>query len=169
MRTLMERYLGLKPRMRIMVAIGAAIGVYLGAIALILPVFDRVALNGTPSVAAHVLWKTPGARIARGDYVLAPASHPMIPADYPYLTKLALCLEGDILTARDGAFFCNGALLHRAKRRTRTGAPLEPFNWSGGAIPDGMMFIGSRHPDGFDSRYLGLFATRDLVRLEKVL
>ncbi len=169
MRILKERYVGLKPRTRIMVAIGAAVGVYAGAIALIVPVFDRVALNGTPSVAAHVLWKTPEAPIARGDFVLAPVSHPMIPADYPYLTKHALCLEGDILTARDGAFFCNGKLLHRAKRRTRTGAPLEPFDWAGGVIPDGMMFIGSRHPDGFDSRYLGLFATRDLVRLEKVL
>jgi conjugal transfer pilin signal peptidase TrbI len=169
MNALKQRCLALRPRARLALALVGALSVYLGAIALIVPVFDRVALNGTPSVAARVLWKTPGAPIGRGDFVLAPASHPMIPPDYRFLTKHALCLEGDMLTVRDGAFFCNGGLLHRTKRRTRDGAPLQPFQWAGGVIPEGMMFIGSRHPDGFDSRYLGLVATRDLVRLKKVL
>lgn len=154
---------------RVLIGLGAAGAVYAAALVVLLPFMGHIALNGTESVKAHVLWKTPGKPIAKGDYVMAPATHPLIPADYSHLTKYALCLEGDILTERDGAFFCNGELIHRAKKKTRTGAPLEPFKWTGGPVPEGMMFIGSRHPDGFDSRYLGLFSVNDLTRLEPVL
>lgn len=155
--------------MRIIAGLAGAGAVYAATLALLLPVMNHIALNGTDSVKAHVLWKTPGTPIARGDYVLAPASHPLIPESYSHLTKYALCVEGDILTERDGAFFCNGELIHRTKKKTRAGTPLEPFKWSGGPVPEGKIFIGSRHPDGFDSRYLGLFAVEDLIRLEKVL
>lgn len=165
----LERYRGLPLKARIIVGVSAAVAVYLGTIATLVPVMDHVALNGTSSVPAHVLWKTPNRPILRGDFVLAPAHDPMIPKDYHYLTKYALCVEGDMLTERNGAFFCNGDLIHRAKRRTRLGAPLKAFSWPGGPVPKGMMFIGSRHPDGFDSRYLGLFRTKELIRAEKVL
>lgn len=169
MRRLLDGYRNLPRAKRVAIGAGASVGVYMSWIAMIVPVMDHVALNGTESVPAHILWKTPETQIARGDYVLAPAQHPLIPTDYPYLTKYALCVEGDVLDYRDGAFFCNGELMLRVKRRTRAGAPLEAFSWPGGTIPQGKIFIGSRHPDGFDSRYLGLFEKRDLVRLEKIL
>lgn len=144
-------------------------GVYALAIALLVPVMDHVVLNGTASVKANVLWKTPQMTIEKGDYVLAPARHELIPSTYTHLTKLALCVPGERLTFDGTRFRCNGAVLNAVKPATRTGIPLTPFAWEEGVIPEGRMFVGSPHPDGFDSRYLGLFAIDDLVRLEPLL
>ncbi len=157
------------PGRRSVIGLGCAVMVYVIALTLLLPVMGKIALNGTASIDAHILWQREDGPIARGDYVMAPVRHPMIPSDYSHLTKHALCLEGDMLTARDGAFFCNGELIHRVKAQTRSGAPLEPFHWTKGKVPAGKVFIGSRHPDGFDSRYLGFFDIDDLTRLEKIL
>ncbi len=146
-----------------------AIAVFATAIAVFVPVMDRIVLNGTPSVKANIFWKTPKQAIVKGDYVMAPARHHYIPANYPYLTKVALCFPGDQLKYEADQFFCNGVELNKTKKHTLTGAPLEPFQWEDGEIPPGHVFIGSPHPDGFDSRYLGLFAIEELIRLEALI
>ena len=143
--------------------------VFGAALACLVPLMGRIVLNGTPSVPANILWKTPSLSIGKGDYVMAPARHEYIPPQYPYLTKRALCLPGETLSFVDGSFLCDGILLNTTKPETLTGAPLTPFQWRTGPVPEGFAFVGSDHPDGFDSRYLGLFPLEDLVRLEPLL
>ncbi|MEM6415488.1 MAG: S26 family signal peptidase [Pseudomonadota bacterium] len=138
-------------------------------IAVLAPVMGRIVLNGTPSVKASIFWKTPDQAIEKGDFVMAPARHPYIPPNYPYLTKIAMCFPGDRLKFEAGRFSCNGVPLNQTKKETLTGAPLEPFQWNDAVIPPGKVFIGSPHPDGFDSRYLGFFAIEELTRLEALI
>lgn len=149
--------------------LAAALGVFAGTIAILVPVMDHIVLNGTPSVEASVLWKTHGRTIAKGDYVMAPVRHDLLPPQYSHLTKRALCAPGDWLSFDGRTFRCNGAALNTVKPETRAGLPLEPFTWTDGAVPAGKMFVGSSHPDGFDSRYLGLFSVEDLTRLEPLI
>ena len=130
--------------------------------------FSHVVVNGTPSIDARILLKT-SERPRKGDYVLAPAAHPYMPPGYKHLAKKALCVAGEELSFSHGAFTCAGVVIATVKAETRTGAPLAAFEWTTGPIPDGYVFVGSAHPDGFDSRYLGLFAADELVRLERLL
>lgn len=146
-----------------------ALSLFVISIACFVPVMDKIVLNGTSSVPANILWKTPLVSIGKGDYVMAPARHQYIPSQYPYLTKRALCLPGEVLSLVGDAFLCDGVLLNTAKSETLTGAPLSTFQWNTAPIPEGYAFIGSAHPDGFDSRYLGLFSLDDLVRLEPLI
>ncbi|MEL6277289.1 MAG: S26 family signal peptidase [Pseudomonadota bacterium] len=146
-----------------------AVATYAGVTALLVPVMGKIVLNGTASIDAFVFWKTPGRAIAKNDYVLAPARHPLIPRQYEHLTKHALCLPGEWLTFSGTAFSCNGVHLHTVKIETKKGVPLERFEWEAGVVPEGKAFIGSRHPDGFDSRYLGFFDLDELVRLEALI
>ena len=131
--------------------------------------WSNVVYAFTESVPVRVLWKTPNQPAQKGDYALAPAAHLYIPENMTFLTKRVLCVAGDELRFDGRNWYCNGVLLNSVKPATKTGLPLEPFQWSGGVIPEGSVFLGSSHPDGFDSRYLGLFKTNEVVRLREVL
>lgn len=122
----------------------------------------------TPSVPAKLLVKTPDRPVHRWDYLLVAASDPLIPEGMP-LTKKALCLPGDELSFDGLNWYCNGVWLHRVKPATSAGTVLTPFAWEGGIVPPGMIYFGSRHPHGYDSRYLGFAREADVLRLERVL
>ncbi len=145
------------------------VSVFLIAVISISHALSEVVINSTPSVKAHVLRKAPDRKIVKGDYVMVPISSAYLPRGYDTLTKHVLCAEGDVLSFKRGAFYCNGKYLHRPKMQSISGAPLTRFAWEEGIIPKGLVYAGSSHPDGFDSRYLGLFRLEDLTRLEPIL
>lgn len=189
--------LGLWPRLRRLprkaaVALGAPV---LGeparpaqlwrALAFILPValliavlLPKVSLVMSPSIEAFAVRKAPGP-IAKGDYVMFTLRHPIAGPRPVNVTKYALCMPGDHLTiietpsvgarnAWDGHYFCNGELLGVSLPFGTHGLKLRHMQWSG-VIPPGMVYVGSHHPRGFDSRYFGLVPTAKLTRMERLL
>jgi len=158
---------------RLWLALAAVLPIAL-AVAIALP---RITLVMSPSIDAWALREAPGA-IRRGDYVRFVLRHPMAGPAPVLVTKRALCLPGDRLTkiempsrldrkAMDGRFFCNGQLLGTTLPRDRNGIPLAHMMWSG-VVPPGMIYVGSRHPHGFDSRYFGLVPVAALTRMARI-
>lgn len=137
----------------------------------------QVTLVMTPSIEAWAVRKAPGP-IQRGDYVMFTLRHPIAGPRPILVTKHALCLPGDRLTlmevrshhARpaDGRYFCNGVLLGQSLPFAHDGMKLDHMHWSG-IIPAGMAYVGSFHPRGFDSRYIGLLPIARLTRMERIL
>ena len=154
-------------------------------LALVLPIalfapllVPQLTLVMSPSIEAWIVRKAPGP-IERGDYVMFTLRHPIAGPKPILVTKHALCMPGDRLTmmetpslqavrALDGSYFCNGALLGVSLPSAHNGMKLEHMHWSG-IIPKGMIYVGSPHPRGFDSRYFGLLPTSRLTRMERVL
>ncbi|WP_337587954.1 S26 family signal peptidase [Sphingobium sp. DC-2] len=141
-------------------------------------VVPQVNLVMTPSIEAFAVRKSPGP-IARGDYVMFTLHHPIAGPNPVSVTKHALCMAGDRLTmfetpsplvphSRDGHYFCNGELLGVSLPQAHNGMKLDHMRWSG-IIPIGMVYVGSTHPRGFDSRYFGLLQIARLTRMERIL
>lgn len=132
----------------------------------------------SPSINAWAVRARPG-MIRRGDLVSFMLSHPLAGPLPVSVTKYALCMPGDRLVmiertsattgARYGRFYCNGCLIAVSKPHGRAGQRLTPYRPAGGVVPDGSIFVGSGHADGFDSRYYGPVAIERLTRMERVL
>jgi type IV secretory pathway protease TraF len=69
----------------------------------------------------------------------------------------------------NGWYYCHGRLMGISKPVGRDGKALT--HWRPGVthIPEGMIFVGSKHPDGYDSRYYGPVAIDRLTRMEQLL
>lgn len=143
--------------------------------AILLP---KVSLVMTPSIDAFAVRQAPGP-IARGDYVMFTLRHPIAGPKPVKVTKYALCMPGDRLTkiktpsigapnAFDSHYFCNGTLLGVSLPYGIHGQKLDHMQWSG-VVPAGMVYVGSHHPRGFDSRYFGLVPIATLTRMERLL
>ncbi|MBO9579574.1 MAG: S26 family signal peptidase [Sphingobium sp.] len=141
-------------------------------------VLPRITLVMSASIEAWAVREAPGP-IHRGDYVRFSLSHPVAGPLPVSVTKHALCLPGDRLTrietpsatligAFDGHYFCNGTLLGVSLPVGPHGMRLQHMQWSG-IIPAGMFYVGSHHPRGFDSRYIGLIPESRLMRMERLL
>lgn len=166
-------------------ALPARPGRLLAALAIILPLslcaawlLPQITLVMSPSIEAYAVRKSPGP-ISRGDYVMYRLQHPIAGPSPVSVTKHALCMPGDRLTMyetasrqapgrRDGHYFCNGKLLGITLPFAHNGLKLEHMKWSG-IIPSGMIYVGSHHPRGFDSRYIGLIPISRLTRMERIL
>lgn len=63
----------------------------------------------------------------------------------------------------------NGKPVGRMKPQTRDGEPLTVG--AVGAIPAGCYYVGSPHPDGFDSRYadIGFVCARQIIGIGKAI
>lgn len=159
------------------------------AMALILPIgmatwwaIPQVTWVMSPSIDAIAVRAAPGP-IRKGDYVMFRLSHPLAGPRPVNVTKQALCLPGERIAviekpsmspgapnaSYDGYYYCNGRLLGVSKPVARSGQKLEHWQPRTSTIPQGMIFVGSHHPDGFDSRYYGPVAISRLTRMEKVL
>lgn len=125
--------------------------------------------NLTPSIEGKLYRMTPDRRVERDEVVVFPFNHLALPNGIKHMTKKVMCLPGDILHRVQLDFFCNGKLIAQAKTHTSTGAPLEAFKWTDKEVPAGFFFAGSPHPDGFDSRYVGLIPLKSATVLERVL
>jgi type IV secretory pathway protease TraF len=139
----------------------------------------QVTLVASPSIDAWAVRAAPGP-ILRGNLVSFSLSHPLAGPKPVDVTKYALCLPGDRIAvidkpsqmergASDGWFYCNGHLLGVSKARGHGGQRLEHWKPYAATIPPGFVYVGSSHPNGFDSRYFGLVAMDRLRRMEKVL
>ncbi|CCA92495.1 S26 family signal peptidase [Novosphingobium sp. PP1Y] len=132
----------------------------------------------SPSIPAIAVRADPGP-IRKGDFVMFTLSHPLAGPEPVSVTKEALCLPGERITmverpsmrpgTRDGWYYCNGKLLGISKPVGRNGQALTHWHPTIGVIPAGMVYVGSPHPDGFDSRYYGPVAILRLTRMRKVL
>lgn len=132
----------------------------------------------SPSIDAWAVRARPGV-IRRGDLVSFMLSHPLAGPIAVSVTKYALCMPGDRLVmiegppvqtgVRFGRFYCNGHLIAVSKPHGQAGQRLTPFRPAGAVVPKGMIFVGSSHADGFDSRYYGPVAIDRLTRMERVL
>ncbi|MBT4879508.1 MAG: signal peptidase I [Alphaproteobacteria bacterium] len=68
-----------------------------------------------------------------------------------HFTKYLLGLPGDEIKNNDGKTFVAGKPIGAQKAHTKFGKPLTPLTLS--KIPKGYVFVGTNHPDSFDSRY----------------
>ncbi|WP_157220932.1 S26 family signal peptidase [Flavisphingomonas formosensis] len=132
----------------------------------------------SPSIDAWAVRADPGP-IHRGDLVSFTLSHPLAGPKPVAVTKYALCMPGDRLDmiekpsmrpgAWDGWYYCNGRLLGVSKPVGRNGQRLDHYRPAFVLIPSHFVFVGSHHPNGFDSRYYGPVAIDRLTRMERVL
>ncbi len=132
----------------------------------------------SPSIDAIAVRASPGP-IHKGDFVMFMLSHPLAGPKPVNVTKQALCMPGERIDmiekpsmtsqAWDGWYYCNERLLNVSKPVGRGGQKLDHWQPHEGLIPEGTIFVGSSHPDGFDSRYYGPVAIERLKRMEKVL
>jgi type IV secretory pathway protease TraF len=144
--------------------------------ALAIPHFTLVM---SPSIDAWIVRTAPGP-IRRGDLVSFRLTDKIAGPKPISVTKYALCLPGQMLSEierpsrmapakRDGWYYCDGRLLGVSKPYGRKGQILAQLSWGRQPIPAGFAYVGSSHPDGYDSRYYGPVATDRLTRMEKVL
>jgi len=132
----------------------------------------------TPSIDAWVVHRAPGP-IARGDLVSLMLSDPVAGPRPVNVTKYALCMPGEPIVMIEkagplgqpgnGWYYCSGRLMGVSKPVGRGGKALTHWRPGVTRIPEGMIFVGSRHPDGYDSRYYGPVAIDRLTRMEKLL
>lgn len=132
----------------------------------------------TPSINAWVVHRSPGP-IRRGDLISFILSDPVAGPKPVAITKYALCLPGDRISmvekhgigglVRNGWYYCNGRLMGVSKPATRNGKTLIHWQPDSPHVPEGTIYVGSRHPDGYDSRYYGPVAIERLTRMEKLL
>jgi type IV secretory pathway protease TraF len=138
----------------------------------------QVTVVMSPSIDAHLIRKAPGP-IHRGDLVSFTLSHPLAGPKPVMVTKYALCLPGDridwlekpsmIPGQWDGWYFCNDRIIGISKPYGHNGQKLDHWKPMIRSIPAGMIYVGSSHPSGFDSRYYGPVEIERLRRMEKVL
>jgi conjugal transfer pilin signal peptidase TrbI len=132
----------------------------------------------SPSIEAWAVRVAPGP-IHNGDLVSFTLSHPLAGPKPVAVTKYALCLPGDQIDmiekpsmtpgAWDGWYFCNERLLGVSKAVGRNGQHLTHWRPDTSRIPAGMIYVGSSHASGFDSRYYGPVEIGRLRRMERVL
>lgn len=132
----------------------------------------------SPSIDAIAVRASRGP-IRQGDLVMFMLSHPLAGPKPVNVTKRALCLPGERIDmlekpsatpgAWDGYYYCNERLLNVSKSIGHNGQKLAHWQPSEGTIPQGFIFVGSSHPDGFDSRYYGPIPIGRLKRVEKIL
>jgi conjugal transfer pilin signal peptidase TrbI len=124
-----------------------------------------ILINASASLPTWALLVETGRFPARGDYVVFdPGRDPLVIRHFgahpkPF-AKIAYGIPGD-LVARDGnRVLVNGAEVSRTKPFSRQGEVL--FPGPVGRVPQGCIYAGSSHRDGFDSRYAAIgFVCRD--------
>ena len=109
-----------------------------------------------------------GTRPAKGDYVFFdPPQGALLRRHFgerPQLFgKIVYGMAGDIVAHEGSDVTINGVRVAHMKAVTRLGEPLTPGVT--GPVPRGCYFVGTPHPDGFDSRYaeIGFVCGRQIV------
>lgn len=93
---------------------------------------------------------------AKDDYVFfAPPANPLVqrhfgPTSGPF-GKRVIGMPGALVEHRGSDVYVDGVRVAHMKPLTRTGEPLTPGPV--GRVPRGCYYVGTPHPDGFDSRY----------------
>lgn len=142
--------------------------------------------NTTPSVPLGIYMRLPkGTTIERGDYVqacIAPGYEASIGLERRYLKpgawdceaamapliKRVVAVGGDTIVVDTTGVYRNGTRVATApKHADSQGRPMW-VRYGKFVIPEGDYWLGSDSPQGYDSRYLGVF-DRELILRETVL
>lgn len=116
-------------------------------------------INTTQSLPNWAFFIDKHRKPARGDFVVfAPPKSPIVVAHFganpsPF-AKRALGMPGDRVEHRGTRVLVNGTEVAQLKPVTRRGEPLLPGPT--GVIPEHCYYLGTRHPDGLDSRYAAI-------------
>jgi conjugal transfer pilin signal peptidase TrbI len=116
-------------------------------------------INASPSLPFWALWLDREARPKRGDLlVFVPPRSELLTRHFGIkkhlFGKRVLGLAGDQVSAQGRMFLINGKPIARAKPHSRLNERLAPGPT--GTIPHGCYFVGTEHPDSFDSRYAAI-------------
>ena len=121
------------------------------------------------SVPGKLFMLKPDEAVRKGSIILFHRDDTLMPEGVFKLTKYALCMPGEVLKRVANSFYCDGELISVAKDESLTGLPLRIFEWSEGPIPEGFVYVGSDHPNGYDSRYFGLIRVSETTVMEALL
>ena len=133
----------------------------------------------SPSIDAWAVRTAPGA-IRKGDLVMFALTHPIAGPRPVSVTKRAMCMPGERLreverhslfdgSITNSSYYCGDILLGISRPAGRNGQRLDHLHWGDRTIPEGFIYVGSDHPQGFDSRYFGPVRIDTLTRMERVL
>lgn len=95
----------------------------------------------TPARGDYLFFKVPTTRLVVAHF----GEHPAL------FGKIVYGMPGDVVTHAGNLVQVNGKPVMRIKAFSKRGEPLTPGPV--GTVPRGCYFVGTPHPDGFDSRY----------------
>ena len=124
---------------------------------------DNTAISLTESDGYRVFVRKK-CEFKRGEYVSfkPPKSAKYAPRGFYFIKKI-MCVPGDVIE-RDGRwFYCNGKKLAYALKKTKWGAPLEPWNIKKIVVPENTFFVKGSMWRSYDSRYFGLIHKKDII------
>lgn len=156
-----------------------ALGITLPLATITWQAIPAVTIVMSPSIDAWAVRAAPG-HIHKGDLVMFELVHPVAGPHPVSVTKRAMCMPGERLreverhSVFDGkvtnsSYYCGTVLLGISRAMGRGGQRLDHLRWGDHAIPAGFIYVGSDHPEGFDSRYFGPVRIERLTRMERVL
>jgi len=151
-------------------------------------VFSKVVITMDHSTPYHLYLKEKTDRYPeKGDYVVV-KGRPKTFSEGKLLTKQILCTDTEYLKKSGMFYYCckdaegkNCELLHVAMDKTPKGTKLKLFNpceWTNGTaewanndtyskclvkIPEGQVYLGTKIPDGYDSRYMGFWDKKEIM------
>ena len=125
-------------------------------------------INASESLPNWAFFVARGKTPAKGDYVFfVPPDNALVrrhfgPETGPF-GKRVIGMAGSLVEHRGAYVYVDGVRVAHMKPLTRTGEPLTPGPV--GRVPRGCYYVGTPHPDGFDSRYaeIGFACAKQLV------
>jgi conjugal transfer pilin signal peptidase TrbI len=125
-------------------------------------------INASESLPNWAFFVEKGGEVAKGKYVFfVPPSNPLVrrhfgPDSGPF-GKRVIGMPGDLVSHDWPWVLVNGVRVAHMKPRSRFGETLTPGPV--GRVPEGCYYVGSPHPDGFDSRYaeIGFACRKQLI------
>lgn len=119
----------------------------------------RLSYSPTDSVGYHFFflkYHFDPAELKEGTLVVLPVYTRIRPDCWPCLmVKYIKCVSGQKLNVRNNQFFCDDVFLGTAVFQSKTGMPVEVFQYNG-IIPEERIFLMGVTGDSYDSRYVGL-------------
>ena len=126
----------------------------------------KVGMNMSDSLPYRFVLATTFLQPKHGDLVFFNAPDTAYPTwtdiEKPKFTKIVLGMSGDKILVSGRAVTVNGVTLY-AKEKSELGRSLEPI--TGGIVPEGKIFVYTRHKDSYDSRYaeIGLIDKKQII------
>lgn len=152
-----------------------AISIGLGALGLgatiAFPPPPRLLWNVTASAPVGLYLVSPGAKLKRGDMVVARAPHPArllaarrhyLPMNVP-LVKRVTGMPGDIICGRGDRVTLDGKLVARRLQRDSMGRTLPWWEGCEGLLPGRYFLLMDKAPASFDGRYFGPVGEGDII------
>ncbi len=135
---------------------------------LIIPSRFAVTLTQSLNDRVFFLIKPRPSDIKKGNYVLFDLNDERIKgAKTKSVIKQVGCDEGDMLTSKNKEYYCNEyEYLGKAKDISLQGKELDHFDYNG-TVPEGYVYVVSRHKDSFDSRYFGFIEKSGIAAIAK--